>query len=222
MFVQFPQAFLIAVALFVLPPAWIHVNWVFNPEYLFTSNGARRIRFSEHVEAQVSLKSNIVNDFGIPRLPVDLRTSPSRGVGGADQSAHLEMTLTRVLWDDYLYIPGRALIPAGPFPKRTLSAILEFGPDGLMLSAGLWRPGVVLELPYSRIIGVWNGSQIKTIDSGGVLVVVVDSGDDDLLFPFDVVRVTPKQSPRAAVEALVRLLEERRQGPTATVEGRET
>ena len=202
--------FLSFFVLAVGPPAWINYNWVYNPAYLFGSNAIRRIHFSEQVETQVSLKNNIGNSFGVAALPLDLHTSPATVVGGVGACDGEQITSIQVVWDDYLLVPGTTLLPTSKFPRRTVPAILEFGSGGLVLSAGRWRPGVVLELPYSRIIGVWNGSEIKTIDSGGVLVVVVGSADDELLFPFEVVRVKPKQSPRAAVEALIRVLERRR------------
>ena len=207
----YPGLFASLVVLAVGPPAWIHYNWIFNPAYLFGSNGIRRIRFTEQVQSQVSLKNNVGNAFGVPLVPLDLRTPLSRVAGGGGERSGADFTLIRVVWDDYLYIPGCALFPGLAVPKRTLPAILDFGSDGLILSVGRWRPGVVFELPYSRIVGVWNGSQIKTIDSGGVLVVVVDSGDDELLFPFEVVRVAPKQSPRVAVEEMIGIIEQRRQ-----------
>lgn len=73
-------------------------------------------------------------------------------------------------WDEYLYVATGILFPDRTLPTRTLKSSVQFGSTGLTLSAGRWRPGVVLELPFSKIVGVWNGSDIKTIDSGGVLV----------------------------------------------------
>ena len=100
--------------------------------------------------------------------------------------------------------PGRAV------PTRTCKATLEFGSEGLTLSAGRWRPGLVLKLPYSAIIGVWNGSDIKTISSGGVLVVVVATEHDEILLLFEVAHVKAGPSERTTVEVLVTLVEQHR------------
>ena len=62
------------------------------------------------------------------------------------------------------------------------------------------------------IVGVWNGSKIETIDSGGILVVVVDAGEDELLFPFEIMRWKDRPRQRSAVDELIRLVDRRRRG----------
>lgn len=62
------------------------------------------------------------------------------------------------------------------------------------------------------IVGVWNGSKIATIDSGRVLVVVVDAGEDELPFPFEIMRWNDRPRQRSAVDELIRLVGQRRRG----------
>lgn len=71
---QAPVLVLCIFAAFILPPAWIHVAWVYFPGYLFMSNGIRRIRSSDIVEAQISATHNRSNALGVPPLPAELRT----------------------------------------------------------------------------------------------------------------------------------------------------
>lgn len=202
--------FLGMVTVFVGPPAWIHYNWMHDPGYLLMSNGTRRVRFSRQVQAQISRRNNVDNAFGVPRLPADLRTSAKAGRSLASLPADEEIASVQSAWDDYLLISSLALFPAGNYPKNTVTTRLELGADRLVLSAGRWRPGVVLNLPYSRIVGLWRGSDIATIASGDVLVVVVDTGDDEVLFPFEVIRRTAGMSKRETVDALIRQVDARR------------
>ena len=62
------------------------------------------------------------------------------------------------------------------------------------------------------IVGVWNGSKIATIDSGGILVVVVDAGEDELLFPFEIMRWNDRPRQRSAADELIRVVDQRRRG----------
>lgn len=202
--------FLAFLAVFIVPPAWIHIAWVFFPGYLFMSNGIRSVGFSDIVQAQLSAKHNHANAFDVPPLPADLRTSISLSHPDHRALVSGEATSATVAWDDYRYTPSSMLFPKSTFPNTACRARLEVDPDGLTLTAGRWRPATVFELPYSMIVGVWNGSQIVTIDSGRVLVVVVDTGEDELLFPFEITRWNDGPRERSAVDELIRLIDHRR------------
>jgi hypothetical protein len=206
---QAPVMVLFLFATFILPPAWIHVAWVYFPGYLFMSNGIRRIRSSDIVEAQISATHNRSNALGVPPLPAELRTQASPPDRGAGRE---ETTSATVAWDDYLYASSSMLFPNSAFPKAACRASLEVGSAGLTVVAGRWRPATVLELPFAMIVGVWNGSEIATIDSGRVLVVVVYTGDDELLFPFEITRWKDRPREHPAVDGLIRLIDQRRRG----------
>lgn len=200
------------LAAFIVPPAWIHIAWVHFPGYLFMSNGIRRVGFSDIVRAQVSVENNRANAFGVPPLAEDLRTAVPQPTSFDAGSGSGEATTATVVWDDYLYTPSSILFPKSAFPTSTCRASLQIGSDSLTLTAGRWRPATVIELPFAMIVGVWNGSEIATIDSGRVLVVVVDNGDDELLFPFEITRWKDRPREHSAVDGLIRLIDQRRRG----------
>lgn len=213
--IQNPFMLLVFALVFLGPPAWINVSWVYFPGYLFGSNGIGRLLFNDVVQAQVSRNSNAHNGFGVPSLPADLRTPIPRAVGTGLESSNRGFASTPVVWDQHLYVASAIVFAGRVVPKRTCRATLEFGSEGLILSVGRWRPGLVLELPYSAIVGVWNGSDIKTTNSGSVLVVVVAIEHDEILLPFEVARVRVRPNERRTAEALVALLEQhRRNAPT--------
>ena len=208
--IQIPLLFWAFIVLFVGPPAWINFVWVYFPGYLFSFT-IRSLSFNDLISAQVSHHSNTYSGFGVPKLPTDLRTSIPRTVLTGLETGKGGFASTHVSWDEYLYVSSAIVFTGRKMPTRTCRATLEFGPEGLILTAGRWRPGLVLELPYSEIVGVWNGSDIKTIDSGGVLVVVVAAGQDEILFPFEVVRAKSGLNERRTVEVLISLVERCRQ-----------
>jgi len=200
----------VVFVLFVAPPAWVHYNWIHDPGYLFMSNGIRRLRYSDHVYAQVSKEGNRRNALGIPYLPSNLHTdaegrAPERLESGTNAAGPVP-----VMWDDWSYVSTSILFRERPIPARTLPATLRLTTDTLIVAAGRWRPGIVLEVPYSAIVGVWNGADIATIGSGNVLVIVAAAGADELLFPLEVTRRGALPTRRAAVEQLVIDIEGRR------------
>lgn len=207
--VTHPPIFAAVLAMYVLPAAWINLLWVYSPGYLFMSNGIRRVRPSDVVDAQISTARNRDNEYGVPALPTDLRTPIRAGA----VSVPLDTTSTvhlQVVWDEYLFAATRALLGNLPLPQRTVRATLSVGRKHLTLAAGRWRPGIVLEIPIDSIAGVWDGSEISTIDSGRVLVVVVAKGDDFVLFPFEIVRWPNRPRDLPAAKALRMLVEARR------------
>lgn len=209
--IQNPFMVLVFTLVFLGPPAWINISWVYFPGYLFGSNGIRRLLINEVVQAQVSRNRNAHNEFGVPELPADLRTSASSAGVARLEPGSSGFVSTPVVWDQHLYVASSIVFPGKAVPSRTCPAALEFGAEALLLRAGRWRPGLVLELPYDEIIGEWNGSEIKTISSGSVLVVAVATERDEVLFPFEVARVKGAPSERATVETLVARVKQRRQ-----------
>lgn len=204
------MVYLILLAVFILPPAWVHILWVNFPEALFVSGGPRSIGFSDLIQAQISAKNNHANPYGVAPFPAKLRTMVSQSASADDGMRIGDIASVTVAWDDYLYTPTRLLFPTTRLPRTSWRANLEIGPIALTLTAGRWRPAIVVELPYSMIVGVWNGSKIATIDSGRVLVVVVDTGEDELLFPFEIMRWKDRPRQSSAVDELIRLVEQRR------------
>jgi hypothetical protein len=205
-----PGLFFALIFLFIGPPAWIHYNWVFDPGYLFMSNGIRRLHFSEKIQAQISQRNNSGNNFGVPLLPVDLHTSASGSDLDRAELGNRVTTSARVVWDDYLYVAIGLLFPGMRFPRTSIPAHLELNPAGVVLAAGRWRPGILLQIPYSRIVGVWNGSSIPTIASPNVLVLVVGAENDEVLLPFEVKRAKDRTSGSTQVAKLVALTEKHR------------
>ena len=202
---QYAFAFWGVYAVFVLPPAWIHYNWVHNPGYLFGSNGIRRLRFSPQVEAQISRAANFNNAFGVPALPGNLATprlppssnrQPRRGVSA------------KVRWDVQLYVAAREWRPGVSIPDRTMTVGIDLNPEGVTVVAGRWRPGVLFSVGYASIVGIWNGENIATIGTSDVVVLVVDSGEDQLLLPFALVRPANGVNMREAADRLAQAVDE--------------
>ena len=206
---NYPPMFAVILAMYVCPAIWIHVLWAFNPGYLFMSNGIRRIRSSGLVEAQTSLTKNRNNEYGVPPLQDDLST-PIRSELASASPAAREVVRVQVVWDDYLFAASRALSSELAVPRRTMRAALRVEGSRLALEAGAWRPGAVFDLPITSIVGVWNGSEVATIGSGRVLVVVVAKGEDRLLFPLEIVRWPDRPKGVPAVEAMRDVIEARR------------
>jgi hypothetical protein len=200
---QTPSLFLVVLVVFVGPPAWIHFNWVTAPGYLFMSNGIRRFRFSERLAAQVSRRKNADNIFGVPMLPADMRTTVCVPSASVNMSSDQRTKLVGGTWDPYLYAAAALHPDSGVLPKRTTAGAIWLDSDRLTFTAGRWRPGAVLSIPFSRVVGVWNGADIPTISSGNVIVVVVEAGGDELLFPFEVARRDSDSNRRVTVEAMV-------------------
>ena len=206
----YPVVVLLLVAAFVVPPAWIHIAWIHFPGYLFMSNGIRRLYVSDLVGSQISQNNNRGNIYGVPPLPDDLRTA-AEVPSAPDREAPLQnITSVRVVWDEYLLVSSSILWPERPLPHTTQSARLDIRADVVTLSAGRWRPGTVFELPISSIVGVWDGRKIATIDSGRVLVLVVDTGQDRVLLPFEIMRGKEQPRNKAAVEELIHIVDQRR------------
>lgn len=192
------------IVILVGPPAWIHFNWVCNPAYLFVANDIRRLHVSRYVEAQVSRSVNRTNELGVPMLPADLRTD-SVDLRGEAEADRVKVGAWQVTWDTPLYVATRLLDSRISLPRRTIRASVELREGKMVVSAGSWRPGVVLELPYAMIVGLWNGRDVPTIGSDDVVVVVADSGRDELLFPLQVARSNrgSKRSKRAVADELL-------------------
>ncbi|MET3566268.1 hypothetical protein ABIC47_001753 [Leifsonia sp. 563] len=205
-----PFLFFVVIAAFVVPPAWIHIAWIHFPGYLFMSNRIRRLYASDLVESQISRNSNRGNPYGVPSLPNDLRTAAEVPSAPNHESRQQNVTSARVVWEEYLLVSSSILWPGRPMPHTTQAARLDISADAVTLSAGRWRPGTVFELPISSIVGVWDGRKIATIDSGRVLVLVVDTGQDRVLLPFEIMRGKGQPRNRDAVKDLVHIVNQRR------------
>lgn len=188
----------------VLPAAWIHYNWVYNPAYLFGSNGIRRLRCSSQVEAQLSRNANLSNAFGVPRLPANLHTAPESFIKSTDGDRRSQLPV-KVQWDTHLYVAARLLRPHDAMPNRTITVDVHANPRNVTLTAGRWRPGIVLDVPNDSIVGTWKGESVATIGTSDVLVIVVDAKNgDEVLLPLAVVRPTKPLSKRDVVDELQR------------------
>jgi hypothetical protein len=153
---------------FLAIPAYVQLIWIFTPEQFLRS----KLHFSDPVSAQISLNSNR-SSFGFPsaRMAADLRNLVD---GHRSSPASGEITV-RTGWDEWLHVATTLLGVSEPLPSTSTLARAEFSRDRVRVAAGYWRPGVVLELPTSRIVGIWKGSEVATIGGGNVLVLVAET-----------------------------------------------
>ena len=186
---------------FVAVPAYLQLIWIFTPEQFLRS----KLHFSDPVSAQVSLNSNR-SSSGFPkaRMAADLRNLVDDH-RSSPVSAEIRV---RTGWDEWLHVATTLLGVPQPLPSTSTLARAELSRDYLRVAAGYWRPGVVLELPTSRIVGIWKGSEVATIGGGNVLVLVAETDNDLILVPLQVHRWTwAGRSARSVPELIARIEE---------------
>jgi hypothetical protein len=179
---QSPSIALLILGGFVVVPGYLHLMWVINPGYFYRS----KLRYSDAIAAQISFKLNESGDDSIARRlsPKLVNLVPRHG---KNESAATCLSF-RTDWDQWLGVAAELLGVRRPLPTTNTQARVEVRADRFRVLAGYLSPGVVLELPPSRIVGIWKGSEVPTIGSGQVLVLVVQSEDDLVLLPFRVHR----------------------------------
>lgn len=203
LYLAFPFAFtepvraVFLVGILVAMPGSVHLLWIFVPGYFYVS----RLRFTNSVKGQISPDSGRRPASSLNVAASTL--SNLSGAGSAERSAQPVVLSVRTDWDQWLFAAIRLLGVRDPGPTTSSTARLEITSNGLELLVGYRRPGVVLGVSASRVVGIWKGSEIDGIGDSRVLVLVVESDEDVVLFPFHVHRWKSRTSSSRNVDDLI-------------------
>lgn len=197
----YPLAVGTVVSIFVAMPAAAQLVWIFCPGFFYVS----RLRFNHSVRGHVSPDAAELGiASGQPAWP-NLRNLTS--VHSENAPVPSLVLSVRTDWDQWLFVALRLLGVQEPGPATSSAARLVITHERFALSAGYWRPGVVLELPTSRIVGIWKGSEIRTIGDRRVLVLVLETDSGPVILPFQVHRWSTKTSHSRDTDELILAIE---------------
>ncbi|MEN0083273.1 MAG: hypothetical protein AAGC66_00765 [Leifsonia sp.] len=173
---QQPAGAALVIAIFAAIPAGIQVIWLLNPGFFYIS----RLRFDPAVAAHLrpSLQSYAWLEGGLSNLHSTTWVTPDR----------LRPIFVHISWDQWAQVASGLVEAPRSGPKTGSVARLEVSSRGAEFLAGYWRPGRVLHVPASNIVGLWKGSEIGSIGGRQVLVLVIKTAGDDVVFPLQVRR----------------------------------
>ncbi|NUU08651.1 hypothetical protein [Leifsonia sp. C5G2] len=171
-----PAGAALVIAIFASIPAGIQVIWLLNPGFFYVS----RLRFDPAVTAHLrpSLQSHAWLGGSLNNLRSTNSVVPDR----------LRLVSIRTIWDQWTHTASGLVGAPRPGPKTGSVARVEISSRGAEFLVGYWRPGRVLHVPASNIVGLWKGSEIGSIGGRQVLVLVIKTSGDDVVFPLQVRR----------------------------------
>lgn len=196
-----PVRAVLLVGVLVAMPGSVHLLWIFVPGYFYVS----RLRFTYSVKGHISPDSGRrpASSLNVAASTLSNLSGAGAGAGAAERSAQPVVLSVRTDWDQWLFTAIRLLGMRDPGPTTSSTARLEITSNGVELLVGYWRPGVVLGVSSSRVVGIWKGSEIDSIGDSRVLVLVVESDEDVVLFPFQVHRWKSGTSSSRNVDDLI-------------------
>lgn len=186
---SYPVATAIFIGAFIAMPCLAQLIWIFNPGYYFRS--------------ALRITPDVTGHIIAPRAESRLRNLS--GESGLPPEGRLVAVKTE--WDHWLFAGVAILGSRDPGPKTSGVARLELTRQRVRVSAGMWRPGVVLDFPMSRVVGLWTGTDVETIGGDRVLVLVVETDERPLLLPFQVNRWSSGTTSSRRVAELVDCIE---------------